>query len=295
MLTRRAFLAASGATGVAMVLEHGAAGAVRKAGQGRLRLAIVADTHLGKTGFEDPAEGLRRAVDEINAAGVLMTIVLGDLVDTGNEHEALYPQWMKMAGGLKQPFFAVPGNHDPPDLFRKHVSPTIDHSVALAGWRFVFLEDTRGDSHDGAVTDAQVAWLAAQAADARASGQRVILCTHVARHPNETPDMGWYVRTGAGKLAAWLEANRGTVAAILSGHHHCGLRGWSDAGGVHEVLAPSLCWNFDRDLSKAPGFSMPERRRGYVLADLAPDRLALCYKPLGAEALEPLVLPLAPA
>jgi len=295
MLTRRALLASLGATGTAMAIQGCTAGAVRKAGQRRLRLAIVADTHLGKTGFGDPAEGLRRAVDEINAAGVLMTIVLGDLVDTGKEHEALYPQWMKMAGGLKQPFFAIPGNHDPPAFFEKHISPAVDRSQVVGGWRFVFLQDTRPDSHDGAVTAAQVAWLAAQAAEARASGQRVILCAHIARHPNEKPDMGWYVRTGAGKLAAWLEANRGTVAAILSGHHHCGLRGWSDAGGVHEVLAPSLCWNFDRDLSKAPGFSMPERRRGYVLADLAPDRLALRYKPLGAEALEPLVLPLAPA
>jgi len=295
MLTRRAFLAAAGATGVAMVLEQGEAGAVRKAGQGRLRLAIVADTHLGKTGFGDPAEGLRRAVDEINAAGVRMAIILGDLVDTGKAYEALYPQWMKMAGGLRQPFFAVPGNHDPQVFFEKHISPAADRSEVIAGWRFVFLQDTRLDSHDGAVTAAQVAWLAAQAAEARAGGQRVILCTHITRHPNEKPDMGWYVRTGADELAAWLEANRGTVAAILSGHHHCGLRGWSDAGGVHEVLVPSLCWNFDRDLSKAPGFSLPEQRRGYVLADLAPERLALCYKPLGAEALEPLVLPLAPA
>ena len=135
MLTRRALLASLGATGTAMAIQGCTAGAVRKAGQRRLRLAIVADTHLGKTGFGDPAEGLRRAVDEINAAGVLMTIVLGDLVDTGKEHEALYPQWMKMAGGLKQPFFAIPGNHDPPAFFEKHISPAVDRSQVVGGWR----------------------------------------------------------------------------------------------------------------------------------------------------------------
>ena len=125
-----------------------------------------------------------------NAAGAYdQVLCLGDLVDTGTSHEALYPEWMKIAARLHPPLQAIPGNHDPPQFFVKYVHPTLDRAVARDGWRLLFLQDTSVDSHDGAVADAQVAWLSAQAAEACSRRERIILCAHITRHPNAAPDM----------------------------------------------------------------------------------------------------------
>jgi hypothetical protein len=102
--------------------------------------------------------------------------------------------------------------------------------------------------------------------------------------------MGWYIRTQEKELRAMLEQRAGTIAAVLSGHLHSGLRGWTDAAGAPEVCMPSCLWNFQGDLSKAGGFSTREQRPGYAMVELGADKLSLRYKPTGAAALDPVML-----
>ena len=86
-------------------------------------------------------------------------------------------------------------------------------------------------------------------------------------------------RDGFTKL---LERHHKTIAAFFAGHFHSGLRGWSDTFGIHEVVLPSVCWNFDgKRLRGAPGYTFEEDRPGWVLADVNNQRLLLQYKPLG--------------
>ncbi|HUT32848.1 MAG TPA: metallophosphoesterase [Planctomycetota bacterium] len=287
-MERRTFLSCLGALPLAI---RAAAQAAEDAAKPLFEFAVVSDTHLGKGGSETPAKVLAQAVEEINASPAEFTLFLGDLVDSGAKNEAQYPKWLEVAKGLKKPFYAIPGNHDPAEFFRKYVRAETDYAFDHKGFRFVLFNDSEPTTHDGVVTPEQLKWLAAQVDDAAAKKLRVVLCAHIAAHPNKHPDVGWWVRKGEKELAALLLAKGGDpLVAFLTGHFHCGLRGWSDRGGVHEIVFPALAWNGDRKLEAAPGFTIREHRKGYVLVEVRANELRLRYKPLGAPAGEPLVL-----
>ncbi len=257
-----------------------------------LSFAVVSDTHLGKGG-EGPAKGMAAIVEEINASNAEFTLFLGDLVDAGERSELHYPEWLGLAMRLRKPFYAIPGNHDSVGFFRKYIRTETDYVVDVRGFRFVLFDDADPASHDGVVTPEQMKWLAAQVDDAAAKKLRVFLCAHVASHPNAPPDVGWWVRKGQKRLKELLVARGGdTIIAFLSGHFHCGLRGWSDRGGVHEIVLPAALSNRDHKLEAAPGFSVNEHRRGYTLVEVHPKELRVRYKPLGAPPLADLLLPL---
>src|SRR6266550_4708177 len=84
--------------------------------------ALISDTHLGRGG-EKPADQMRQAVDEINATRAELVICCGDLVNAGEVpgNEKHYPQWLEIAGKLKSPWHAIPGNHDPLAHFTKFI------------------------------------------------------------------------------------------------------------------------------------------------------------------------------
>lgn len=279
-LMRREFLARCG--GALLAAWGGRAGAAEQAEKPLLEFAVVSDTHLGKGG-EGPAKGMQQSVEEINASNAEFTLFLGDLVDTGAKHEPLYAEWLKIAKGLNKPFYAIPGNHDPAEFFKKHIRPETDYAFDHKGFRFVLFNDSETGSHEGVVTPEQLKWLSAQVDDAVAKKLRVVLCAHITGHPNKHPDVGWWVRKGEKEVETLLVYKGGdTIVAFLTGHFHCGLRGWSDRGGVHEIVFPALAWNGDRRLETAPGFCVKEHRKGYVLVEVCPKELRLRYKPLGA-------------
>lgn len=283
-------MASAGAAAAALSL--GARGVLAADAAKPILVALVADTHLGKDDKPEPAKGMAEVVDEINASPAELTLFLGDLVDDGGHREALYADWVRIAGGLKKPYYAIPGNHDPSAIFIKHVRPDTDYTVDHKDVRFIFFQDSSTESHDGAITAEQLKWITARVDEAAAAKRRIVLCAHIPRHPNKGPDMGWYIRSQEKELQALLEQRAGTVIAVFSGHLHSGLRGWTDTAGVPEVAVPSCLWNFQGDLSKAGGFSTREQRRGYAMAELGAEKLTLRYKPTGAAALEPVVLDL---
>ena len=287
-LDRRRFLACTGAIVSARVPWSLAGGGEEE--KPLVEFAAVADTHLGRGG-EGPEKLLADAVEEINASPAEFTLFLGDLVDNGAKDEAQYPKWLEAAKGLKKPFYPIPGNHDPAELFKKYIRAETDYAFDHKGFRFLLFNDSETTSHDGIVAPEQLKWLAAQVDDAAGKKLRVVLCAHIPAHPNKHPDTGWYVRKGGKELETLLMFKGGdTIVAFLSGHFHCGMRGWSDRGGVHELVLPALAWNGDRRLATAPGFSGKEHRRGYTQAEVHRKDLQLSYKPLGAHAVGPLVL-----
>jgi len=246
--------------------------------------ALVADTHLGcQRGAM--ARVMERAIDEINASPAEFTLFVGDLVNAGTkpENETFYPQWLEIVKRLKNPFHAVPGNHDPPDIFTKHIQPKTDTTFDHKGYRFICFNDTRTDSHLGFVTPEQLAWIRGLVEDAAEKGLRVILVAHVIYHKNLHPDVGWWIRdpNGGKEFGALLREKGGTVVAFFAAHFHCGMRGWDDTAGIHEVVIPALAYNSNRRLEKAPGWALDDFRPGYAIADVYADALVLKYKPLG--------------
>jgi len=246
--------------------------------------ALVTDTHLGKASTY--VKAMQTTVAEINASPAEFTIFCGDLVDNGamEERQKLYPVWMETAKGLKKEFAAVPGNHDPVEMFVKHVRKETEGVLKFKNYRFLTFADAEvNPGHLGVVTPEQIKWLHEQLDDAKQLDQRVILASHVIFHENRAPDVGWYIKTGRAEFAKLLEAHK-NIVAFFAGHFHCGMRGWSDTfHGIHEVILPCHSYNRDRGLQKAPGFAIAEIRPAWVLVDVFPNELVLKYKPIGAE------------
>jgi hypothetical protein len=284
-ITRRSALAAAGAAFLSGIARGQQIHPARDADV--FTFALITDTHLGRGG-EQPAEQMRQAVAEINTTAASLVICCGDLVNSGAvpANEKHYPAWMQIAGRLKAPWHAIPGNHDPIEKFIKHVRPETDFVVDAPGdapWRFICFRDAKSD-HQGAVTNDQLKWLDARLAEAQHAGRRAFLVSHVIYHENHKPDVGWMIQDNRAPFGELLHQHAKTIAAFFAGHFHSGLRGWDDTFGIHEVVLPSCCWNFDgKRLRGAPGYEYDEDRPAWVLAEATAKTLKLSYKPLGAD------------
>lgn len=249
------------------------------------RFAIVTDTHLGRRGSQTPAKYWQKAAAEIRDSDCDFVLHLGDLVDKGEE--AQYPIYQAGRDLIGKPVHEIPGNHDPEELFRRHVRRQIDTSFDHQGLHFVLFNNAHTDSHDGFISDDQIEWLGEQFADAAKRKLRIFICTHVPIHKNLPPDRAWYVKPKNGQTRFYelVREHRKRIVAIVHGHFHNGLRGWDDRAPIHELCCPSLLYNSDRKLASknAPGYNLPEFRPGYLRAELAADFLKLDYKPLGKE------------
>jgi predicted phosphodiesterase len=194
-LNRRHFLgAAAGGLGG---LGGGLGFAVEGDRRPQFTFALATDTHLSRQAGDD--ERLRQLVAEINASPAQFTLFCGDLVDNGQAEgkEKQYTIWKDIAKGLKQDYFAVPGNHEPDPLFLKHIAEKTDFVFEQQDFRFVCFRNAEPNpGHDGVVTPEQLQWLEARLAEARDKDQRVVLASHVAYHENKHPDVGWYLKRG---------------------------------------------------------------------------------------------------
>ncbi len=250
-----------------------------------LSLVIVTDTHLGYRDKDSAAKLWQKTAAEINQSPGEIVLHLGDIVDGGREEQ--YPIYLESRGLIEKPVHEIGGNHDPDDLFRKYIrdEPSL---VVEHGWlRFLLLNNAHRDSHDGFLSDEQLAWLESQCAEAKRDDCFVSICMHVPAHPNKHPDRGWYVKpeSGAAEFDELLQRYQDRVVAVLHGHFHNGIRGWNDRHGVHEICFPSALYNLDRGLEKqsAPGFNPLEFREGYTLVTIRDGAMTLRYKPTGSE------------
>lgn len=291
--SRREFLGWVGAAGGALLLRGAPVWGEEKTpdakadGKPALSFALVSDTHLGKGKGEERL--WEQAVEEINKSGAEFTLICGDLVNAGEkpENEAQYAKWAEIAKKLKGKWVAVPGNHDPDATFAKLVQEKTDTVFDHKGLRFVCFRDAEPNpGHMGIVTAEQIKWIDQQIRAAPGKGKSVVLVAHVIHHANKHPDVGWCLKDGRKEFGELLQAHKDRLYAMIAGHFHCGLRGWSDTFGIHEIVLPSVAWNRERKglAEQGGGFCLDELRSGWVLAEVGKDGWVLKYKPLGAEA-----------
>jgi calcineurin-like phosphoesterase family protein len=272
-ICRRTFLraTAAGACGFSLFPRRLQAEAAKLAD---LSFTVVSDTHLGYRDQETAAKQWAKTADEIAKQPGDLVLHLGDVVDGGRE--AQYPLYLEIRKRIGRPVYEIPGNHDVPAAFEKHVRESIDTAVEHQWLRFLLVNNARRDSHDGFLSERQLAWLDEQ-----------IVCMHVPAHDNKHPDVGWYVKPEQGqtKFYELLKRREPRVLALFHGHFHAGLRGWDDRKAVHEIVFPSALYNNDRRLAeqKAPGYNLPEFRPGFTTASIKAGRLTLRYKPIGVE------------
>lgn len=298
--TRRTFLHSAAASAGAVLLHPPALAAADPALKRDLKLLVVSDTHLGYKDQPAAAAQWKRTAAELAKAEGEFVLHLGDVVDGGREDQ--YPLYLATRETIGKPVYEIPGNHDPQPLFEKHVVSPVDRVVEHDWLRLVLMNNARTDSHDGFLTERQLDWLGEQLAAAERDRKLVLLAMHVPAHTNRHPDRGWHIRPKDGQTGLYelIEKHAGHLIAMLHGHFHNGIRGWSDQRGpegvpLHEIVFPSALYNQDRKLTAqmAPGYNLSEFRPGFTLVEIRDQTLALRYKPLGAELAAETKLPLA--
>jgi Icc protein len=246
---------------------------------------VVSDTHLGRGDEEAPARQWEKTAREIEASPGDLVLHLGDVVDGGRERQ--YPVYKDIRKAIRKPIHEIPGNHDPQELFEKHLRKPVELSFDHKGVRFLLLNNSRPDSHDGFLSARQLAWLGEQCEAAVKRDLFVLLAMHVPVHDNKHPDRGWHVKPkdGQADLYALLKRHRDRVLALLHGHFHNGVRGWEDHAPLQEVVFPSALYNQDRRLAqqKVPGYYLAELRPGFVQVSLDKAGMTLRYRPVGVK------------
>ena len=194
-------------------------------------------------GAVDTLAVLRAAMAAVTAsrvpvAGVLLT---GDLTNDGSAaaYRRLRDAVSPWAAELGAPVVYLPGNHDELAGFAAELGDPGDRVVDLGGLRVIALDSTRPGRHDGALTPAQLDWLAARLAT------RAPLGTVLALHhpPIGSPHPGVHLLRlrGADRLAAVLAGS--DVRLVLSGHaHHTGC---GALAGIPVWVSPALAYQVD--------------------------------------------------
>ena len=163
---RRLFLGAVGAgvlgsgTRATVALDECVAAADRRP----LELLVVTDTHLGYRDQESARRQWEATSLELAQAPGERIVHLGDVVDGGREPQ--YAIYKEIRDQIGKPVHEIPGNHDPPELFARHLRAEIDTVVDHAWLRLLLLNDSRPESHDGFLSSQQLDWIDRQCATA---------------------------------------------------------------------------------------------------------------------------------
>lgn len=191
--------------------------------------------------------------------GILVT---GDLVQDDPGGYALV---RRAFGGLGQPVYCLPGNHDLPEVMRRELREPfrLGGHVDLGAWRLILLDSTVPGCAGGRLSSGTLAEL--DAALAGAPERHALVCLH--HHPVAMSSR-WLDRVGLAnpeELFRVLDAHR-NVRAVLWGHVHQSFDGLRRH--VRLLGTPSTCTQF---LPHAEEFAIDPRPPAYRTLELRPD------------------------
>jgi 3',5'-cyclic AMP phosphodiesterase CpdA len=194
-----------------------------------MRMAHLSDLHFGK---HDEALAPTLA-PELDAQKLDLVVISGDFTQDGSEAEFKIAR--EFIDTLTAPVFAVPGNHDVPQInllrrlispyahYRKYIAPNLEPFVEIDGVAICGLRTSRRFSPDmnwsnGFLDRSQLRALEGRLAKASPGAIRVI----VAHHPLLYPETGEPKRQRRVRRAdrALEEFSRLGVRLVLSGHFH---------------------------------------------------------------------------
>jgi hypothetical protein len=242
------------------------------------RLAVVADPHLATrdTGtsklFEHTERHLRAAFADVGGRGVDHVVSVGDITKDGEPWN--YERFDELLAGLDAPFLSVPGNHDVPKAGDEHETiPVAEYAERYAPDQYPFVNRVAGvdlvcinsagseevlyDSHDGLVTEADVAWLRETLPDL----ETPVVVTHFnlpatsdqLRGHRDAVEREMAIPPGLRDPEPFVDAlATNDVPLMLTGHLH--MPTTAVQRGVREVMAPTTC-------------SFPQ---AYLLVDVGP-------------------------
>ena len=197
-----------------------------------------------------------------------LVVATGDLTASGESDQ--YRRLSEILSSLDLPLYLIPGNHDEPGPFQELLGrfPGLSGDgdlIQIASGdqvlRLIALDSTVPGYHNGALTDARLAWL--DTALNEAPDEPTLIFMH---HPPIESGIWWMdcigLLEGREALAELLEGH-GQVQAILSGHLHRTIL--SRIAGVPVIVAPSSCYAVGLDLREKATPSTSDEPPGFML------------------------------
>ena len=192
-----------------------------------IRLAHISDLHFGG----EHAQALAAARERINAGGIDLTVISGDVTRFGKRFE--FAEAAKWLAGLDPPQLVTPGNHDAPYFaahhrlfspfrrFEKTLGPAAEQDhlsprLAVRGMNTARGAQPRLNWSKGQIARSQVSRTLSWFEQAPAGALRVVACHHPLVEVVGGP-MTARVWGGAWAARAFAEAQ---VDLVLSGHLH---------------------------------------------------------------------------
>lgn len=264
--------------------------------QDRTTLAVFSDPHLStaKEGtwkvFHRTEARLRAAVADANDRGVDGVLLAGDLTEDGRPED--FDAVADVLGDLDAPFVAVPGNHDVPKSFDAHDTPPVSEfeerfapasfpfrtelgGVDVLGLNSASTPDGELDStHDGAISDPQLAWLE----DTLPETDAALVVSHhnppgLESHLNETH---YAPHPPVGDAPAFVDALADHDALHLSGHVHL-------PAAISEATTPRPASGRGPRAGDVRGLVCPALSsfpQAYLLAEVGPEGTTLRMVPV---------------
>lgn len=253
-------------------------------------LLHVSDTHLLAAGGKlydrvDSTALLQRLFDEVEASGGHPEAIVftGDLADKGepDAYRRLREIVEPAAARLGARVIWVMGNHDDRGAFRSELlgeqpsTMPVDFSYDLNGLRLITLDSTVPGHHFGAVTTAQLDWLAHELSTPAPHG--TILAMHHPPIPSVL-DLAVSVELrDQGPLAAVLRGS--DVRSIIAGHLH--YSSTATFAGIPVSVASATCYTQDLNVPVG-GTRGRDGAQGFNLVHVYPDTVLHSVVPLGS-------------
>jgi Icc protein len=237
---------------------------------GTLRVLQLTDTHL----YADPdgtllgintLESLQRVIAHFRSHWWPLDVLLatGDLV-----HDASpvgYAKTRSMLDSFGVPALCLPGNHDAPDVMRRHLAGGWVSTETVndqRDWRFVMLDSVIPGAEGGHLADRELDALEAALAG---NNRHTLVCLH---HQPVPVGSAWIDTMAVDNPAPFFDIldSFPQVRGVLWGHIH---QRFDDVrNGIRLMASPSTCVQF------APGtgdFQVDEEPPGFRLLALLPD------------------------
>jgi 3',5'-cyclic AMP phosphodiesterase CpdA len=182
------------------------------------------------------------AVADVNAAGVDLVVVKGDIADRGRREQFAWAA--DTFARFAAPWRAFLGNHDHYALLEGEQvdghallgQPPTPCTIDLGGWRLVLIDTVEPGHHHGVFPEERLRWLADALQETAASGTPTLILTHhqpvPAAFADRFPNTIGILPEHSARLFALIGAHP-QVKAVLIGHTHQNrVRRYPESGGV---------------------------------------------------------------